>query len=126
MTRPESRAGLLCLACFSGFGLVWGMYAAALPAIKSATAASDAALGLALTSIGFAALPAMAITGRLLDRYGRVVLVGSVCGFAITALLPALVGSVPALVVALLTFGVWSGAYDVSMNVTTLAVELRD
>src|SRR5258707_414239 len=65
------RRKSVVLASFASFGAVWGMYAAAVPAIKSATGATDGALGAALSCSGLAALPAMFSVGRLVDRLGR-------------------------------------------------------
>ena len=111
------------LSAFAGFGLVWGIYAAALPSLRSATGASDAVLGTALTGIGLAALPAMLLIGRATDRFGGRTFLVVLCGFALTAPLPALAHSVPALVVTLLAFGGCSGGFDVSINHAAVRVE---
>ncbi|MCY7342183.1 MAG: MFS transporter [Pseudonocardia sp.] len=104
-------------------GLLWGLYAATLPEIKNNTGASDGELGAALVSVGLAAAPAMFVLGRLLDRYGRPVVVVSLCLFAVVAPLPAFATSVPTLVIALLLFGFGSGACDVVINSMSATVE---
>jgi MFS family permease len=112
------------LAAFAGFGLVWGMYAAAMPAIKAATGASDGALGAALSAAGLAALPAMFGIGRLADRYGRRAFLAAAVAFAATAPVPLFAHSVGALVAGLLVFGGCSGAFDVVINHTGVEYEV--
>jgi len=121
-TQSRLRASTVLLA-FAAFGLLWGLYAAALPEIKRNTGASDGELGTALVCVGLAAAPAMFLVGRLLDRYGRPVVVTSLCLFAMVAPLPAVANSVPTLVVALLLFGLGSGACDVVINSLAATVE---
>ncbi|WP_239396428.1 sugar MFS transporter [Frankia sp. CiP3] len=118
----ELRGGTVFLA-FAAFGLLWGLYAAAIPEIKRDTGASDGALGAALVCVALAAAPAVFTTGRLLDRCGRPVAVAAVCAFAVVAALPTLVGSVPWLVITLLLFGFGSGACDVVINSLAATVE---
>lgn len=120
--RPQLRASTVFLA-FTAFGLLWGLYAAALPEIKRDTAASDGMLGAALVCVGLAAAPAMFVIGRLLDRYGRPVAVAALCLFAVVAPLPALATTVPGLFGALLLFGFGSGACDVVINSLAATVE---
>lgn len=120
--RPKLRASTVFLA-FTAFGLLWGLYAAALPEIKRDTAASDGMLGAALVCVGLAAAPAMFVIGRLLDRYGRPVAVAALCLFAVVAPLPALATTVPGLFGALLLFGFGSGACDVVINSLAATVE---
>lgn len=122
--RPRVTPATVLLA-FTAFGLLWGLYAAALPEIKARTGASDGELGTALACVGLAAAPAMFAVGRLLDRYGRTVALLSVCLFAVVAPLPVLSGSVPALVVALLAFGLGSGACDVVINSLAATAEVE-
>lgn len=82
------RTQAVAVAGFASFGLVWGMYAAVMPAIKAATGASDGALGAALSCAGLAALPAMFSAGRLAGRFGRHAFAAAACLFALTAPLP--------------------------------------
>lgn len=115
-TAPERlRSGTVFLA-FGVFGLLWGLYAAALPEIKHHASVSDGELGTALGCVAFAAAPTLFVLGRLLDRYGRPVAVGAVCLFAVVAPLPTYATSMSTLVVALLLFGFGSGACDVVIN----------
>lgn len=105
------------LVAFAAFGGVWGAWQAILPDLAGRYALSSGPLGVMLT-VGFAfSLPAMLLTGRLLDRAGP----GP--GMAITAAIMAVglavVGtliSVPVLVIGVVLFVVGSGAFDVAIN----------
>jgi MFS family permease len=123
VAAPPARAEWVVLAAFAGFGVTWGMYAAAIPAIRAATGVSDGFLGAALSCIGLTALPAMLFAGRLIDRAGRPAFVAALALFAVTAPLPMVVTSGPALVVTLLVFGGCSGAFDVAINHAAVAAE---
>lgn len=123
VAAPPARAEWVVLAAFAGFGVTWGMYAAAIPAIRAATGVSDGFLGAALSCIGLTALPAMLFAGRLIDRAGRPAFVAALALFAVTAPLPMVVTSGPALVVTLLVFGACSGAFDVAINHAAVAAE---
>jgi MFS family permease len=116
---PFSRQGqvrAVVLVAFAAFGVVWGIYAASVPAIKAATGASDGSLGLALSCTGLTALPAMFWAGRLADRLGRHALPVAALALAVGAPAALFTHSVPALVGALLVFGICSGVYDVVIN----------
>jgi MFS family permease len=123
VAAPAARAEWVVLAAFAGFGVTWGMYAAAIPAIRAATGVSDGFLGAALSCIGLTALPAMLFAGRLIDRAGRPAFVAALALFAVTAPLPMVVTSGPALVLTLLVFGGCSGAFDVAINHAAVAAE---
>jgi MFS family permease len=105
------------LVAFAAYGAVWGAWQAVLPDLAGRFALSSGPLGVMLT-VGFAfSLPAMLLTGRLLDRAGP----GP--GMAITAAIMAaglaVVGtltSVPVLVIGIVLFVVGSGAFDVAIN----------
>lgn len=120
VTRSLTRT---VFVAFTAFGMLWGLYAAALPEIQQNTRASTGQLGTALLCVALAAAPAMYVVGRLLDRSGRLVMVGAAVLFAVVAPLPTLAGSVPVLVVTLLLFGLGSGAYDVVINSVAATVE---
>jgi MFS family permease len=116
---PFDRQGqvrTVVLVAFAAFGVVWGIYAASVPAIKAATGASDGSLGLALSCTGLTALPAMFWAGRLADRLGRHALPVAAAALAVGAPVALFTHSVPALVGALLVFGICSGVYDVVIN----------
>jgi hypothetical protein len=109
---------------FGTFGLVWGVWQAVLPDLAGHYGLSSGPLGMMLTA-GFAVtLPAMLMTGRLLDR------TGSGPGMAATAAcmaaglaVVATLGSLPVLVLGIVLFVVGSGAFDVAINGAALGDE---
>ena len=119
----SSRRG--ALLAFWAFGAFWGGWAALLPRVQEAVGASQAELGFALLCIAAAAIPAMALAGLAIDRFGSRVLPLALLAFAGTAFLPALPASVPALGAALLILGAASGAVDVAINAEVAAIEAR-
>ena len=120
--RSAERRGLLL--AFGGFGAFWGAWVAALPDVREQVGVEDGRLGLALGAIAIAALPAMPLAGRLMDRHGAARLVpGALLLFALAAVLPGFATGLPALVVALLLVGATTGALDVLLNTATAAWE---
>ena len=120
--RSAERRGLLL--AFGGFGAFWGAWVAALPDVREQVGVEDGRLGLALGAIAVAALPAMPLAGRLMDRHGATRLVpGSLLLFALAAVLPGFATGLPALVTALLLVGATTGALDVLLNTATAAWE---
>jgi MFS family permease len=113
------------LAAFFAFGLLWGAWAALVPAVQTAVGASKAALGLALLFIAVGSVPAMLLTGRELDRRGTRILPWLLAGMGAAGVLPAFVGSVPALAAALLAIGIFTGATDVAMNAAVSELEVK-
>jgi MFS family permease len=111
------------LAAFAAFGVFWGAWGVLLPEIKEQVDASVTALGLALLAIGVAALPAMLVTGRIVDRLGPRALPPALVLFGVAVVLPGFTGSVPQLALALVLVGATSGALDVVVNVAATAVE---
>jgi MFS family permease len=116
------RRGLLL--AFGAFGSFWGAWAATLPEIRSQAGVSDGQLGLALGAIAVAALPAMPLAGRLMDRHGaRRLLPPALLLFAVATVLPAFAHSLLPLVLALLVLGATTGALDVLVNTATATWE---
>jgi MFS family permease len=113
------------LAAFAALGVLWGGWAALVPAVQDAVDASPGELGLALLFIAVGAVPAMLVTGPAIDRHGGRVLPVTVAALAAAAVLPGLAGSVPALAGALLTVGLASGALDVAINASAADWEAR-
>jgi MFS family permease len=111
------------LAGFVGLGLFWGAFSSLLPAIQRSTSASKADLGIALLFIAVGSLPAMLVTGRLVDRYGSRVAAVSCVVFAVGTTLPGLATSVAALSAALVLAGAGSGALDVAINARVARIE---
>ncbi len=110
-------------AALAAFGLFWGAWASSLPAIKSATGATDAKLGLALLAVALAALPATVAAGRLADRVGSRLVPAGLVAFGLAAALPGLARSVPALVALLVVLGAASGTLDVAINTQATRIE---
>ncbi len=105
------------LFAFTVFGVVWGAWQAILPDLAAHYDLSSGPLGAILTA-GFAvSLPAMLLTGRMMDRLGAgwgigVPAVAMALGLGLVGLLPVL----PLLVIAVIAFAAGSGAYDVAIN----------
>ena len=118
-----SAARLALTAFFAVDGFLFAAWVVRIPDIRLQVHASHSALGLALLSISAGAVATMALTGRLVVRYGSgPVTVGSVALVALAVPLPAHTHSVAALAGVLLVFGAGYGAANVSMN--SAAVEL--
>ena len=102
---------------FAVFGVLWGAWQSVLPDLAGHYDLSSGPLGLILTA-GFAvSLPAMLLTGRLVDRIGAGWGIGLTAG--VMALGLALVGTLPPLpllVMAVILMTSGSGAYDVAIN----------
>jgi MFS family permease len=112
------------LAAFVSFGVLWGGWAALVPAVQEQVGASKGALGLALLFLAVGSVPSMLLTGRELDRRGTRILPWLLGGLALAAVLPALAGSVGALALTLLVLGVFAGATDVAMNAAVSELEV--
>ena len=102
---------------FAVFGVLWGAWQAVLPDLAAHYDLSTGPLGVILTA-GFAvALPAMLLTGRLVDRVGAgwgmgVPAIAMALGLLLVGVLPPL----PVLVVSVILFASGSGAFDVAIN----------
>ena len=64
------RAARGPLLAFAAFGAYWGAWGVLVPDVKEQVDASVTELGLALLAVALAALPAMLVTGRIVDRVG--------------------------------------------------------
>ncbi|WP_157550551.1 MFS transporter [Nocardioides jensenii] len=111
---------------FASFGVFWGSWGAVLPSIKTQAELTDGELGTALLCVGVGALPAMRLTGRLIDRHG---VRGSACCLALlsTSAVMVAMGSKGAVSVAIcmLVVGASSGAADVAINTMAGDAERR-
>jgi MFS family permease len=119
--QTTSRSGPL--AAFAAFGIFWGAWGVLLPDVKEQVGASVSGLGAALLAVGVAALPAMLLTGRIVDRFGLRFLPPALLLFGAAVVLPGLAGSVWQLGLALAVVGAASGALDVVINVAASTVE---
>jgi len=110
-------------AFFAVDGFVFATWAVRIPAVKAATHASPAALGLALLGLSGGAIATMTISGALCRRFGAGrMTVGSAILLLFALLLPPLARSAPALALALLVFGAAYGSLNVSMNSLAISV----
>ncbi|MET8988548.1 MFS transporter [Nonomuraea wenchangensis] len=125
-TRPATLLHAAPFIGFAGFGAFWGVWGATLPLLRTQAGVSDAEFGVVLLFVGAGALPAMLVTGRLVDALGLRVagallaLLG-VMGVALSA------ASVnyAALCLGVLLVGAGSGAADVAINTLAATVEQR-
>ncbi|MFB2581367.1 MFS transporter [Herbiconiux sp. P15] len=102
---------------FAGFGMFWGTWGASLPGLRAAGGLTDAQLGAALLCVGIGAVPAMALTGRAVDRFGSRAGGLALVALALTGVALALFGrDLAALAVGMLLVGATSGSADVAAN----------
>jgi MFS family permease len=105
-------------------GVVFGSWAARVPDVAAGVGAGHSTLGIALLCLSLGALVSMRFTGSWCARFGAGP-VGAAGAVAVSAavLLPGLVGSVPALCVALFVFGAATGVVNVAANAVGVQVE---
>ncbi len=126
--RPGQQGDLgrlrvaLC-AVFAAHGFMFASWAVRVPGVKEQTAASTAALGLALLGLSAGAVVTMLLAGALCRRFGSPrVTVLSCAVLSLTLPLPALAGSALALGLLLAAFGAAYGCLNVAMN--SVAVDI--
>jgi MFS family permease len=121
--HATSRVRAAVTAFFAFDGFVFATWAVRIPAVKAATGASPAELGVALLGVSGGAIATMALSGMLCRRFGavRVLLVGA-AWLSLALLLPALTRSAVALGLALFVFGIGYGCVNVAAN--TVAVDV--
>lgn len=116
----------LSFIAFAGFGIFWGTWGAALPAMRETAGLSDGELGGALLFVGLGALPAMLFTGRAVDRFGTRITGLLLIGLALAGLLVALFGqNLVTVAVGMMLVGATSGASDVAANALAGVEEAR-
>ena len=101
---------------FGALGLMWGAFAAAIPAIKQGIGAGDGAFGLALFGSPLGLLLAMWAAPRLDARMGRFGLPFCVCAAALAFLPVGLTGTLMSFAMAMFLVGVASGSLDIITN----------
>lgn len=120
------RSSIAAYVAFASFGLFWGTWGAILPALKTAAGVSDAQLGTALLWVGLGALPAMALTGRVVDRFGvRVTGIPLIALAATGVVLAMSAQDALSLSIGMLLVGATSGSADVAANALAGAAEHR-
>jgi MFS family permease len=111
---------------FAGFGAFWGVWGATLPLLRAQAGVSDAEFGVALLFVAAGALPAMLLTGRLVDALGLRVAGVLLALLGATGLVLSVVSvSHAALCAGALLTGAGSGAADVAINTLAATVEQR-
>jgi MFS family permease len=121
--RP-ARAAITVLFLLTG--VLYGTWAARIPAVRDRLDLSDGQLGLALAFVPAGAILAMPAAGWLAARFGS--RHATRLGFAALCLTTATVALAPSLVALVLlaaALGIGMGAVDVAMNVHGVTVERR-
>jgi MFS family permease len=113
------------LVGFAAFGIFWGAWGAALPAVQRQAGADDGQLGFALVLVGLGAVVSMRATGVLGDRFGPRLTPVTVAAFGIAGAWPGLAHSPGQLYVYLLVVGATSGAMDAAINADAVREEVR-
>ena len=109
---------------FAALGILNGVWAARIPAVKAGLGLSDGALGVALISAPVGLVLATLAAGRIVDRYGSS-RPARVAG-ALVVVAPVgmgLAGNQAELMAALLAYGAVGGTLDVAMNAQAVRVE---
>jgi MFS family permease len=121
--RATSRVRAATTAFFAFDGFIFATWAVRIPAVKAATAASPAELGIALLGVSGGAIATMALSGGLCRRFGATrVLICGAGWLSLALLLPALARSALALGLGLVVFGIGYGCVNVAVN--TVAVDV--
>ena len=122
---PARSPSLASYTAFAAFGIFWGTWGASIPGFRSQAGISDGQLGTALLFIGAGALPAMLLTGRVIDRLGvRFTAAVALTGQGVSGLIIALCATdFTSLCVGLLLVGAASGAADVAINAVAGSAE---
>ncbi|EKF18982.1 MFS transporter [Nitratireductor pacificus] len=111
-------------ACFFVNGFMIGSWAPQIPLVASRFGLSETALGLLILVFGSGAVLAMPLCGYLIGRFGsRAILriTATVCVLSFAGL--AFATQIWQIVAALVLFGGFLGAMDISMNSNAVAVE---
>ncbi|WP_367717460.1 MFS transporter [Nitratireductor sp. GISD-1A_MAKvit] len=123
-SRNASIGRWAVAACFFVNGFMIGSWAPQIPVVASRFALSETTLGLLILVFGCGAVSVMPLCGYLIGRFGsRVVLRVSalICTLSFAGLVAAT--QVWQMVAALVFFGAFLGAMDISMNSNAVAVE---
>ena len=125
MTDARRARGAVTAIFFLN-GLLFGAWAARIPAIRDRLALSDGELGLALAFLPIGAIIAMPLAGALAARAGSRRATRAAFALACTTIgLVAFAPSLAAFAALAFALGVGMGSLDVSMNVHGVTVERR-
>jgi MFS family permease len=120
------RARGAVAAVFTLNGVLFGSWAARIPAVRDRVGAGDGQLGLVLACLAIGAVLAMPVAGAIAARVGsRRATRGALALYCAAVAVVALAPSVPALCATALALGACAGALDVTMNAHGVAVEGR-
>jgi MFS family permease len=121
--QATSRVRAAATAFFAFGGFIFATWAVRIPAVKAATGASPAELGIALLGVSGGAIATMAVSGVLCRRFGAArALICGAAWLSLALLLPALARSAVALGLGLVVFGIGYGCVNVAAN--TVAVDV--
>jgi len=121
--RPD-QARIAVATIFLVNGTAFASWVPHIPTVQRKLDLSPGVLGLALLAIAIGSLVSMPVAGWMVARHGsRIVALAAGALYCVVVPLPLLAPSLPVLVVALMLFGVFNGAMDVSMNAHGVAVE---
>ena len=126
--KQDSKAGRTAWwAVASRFllhGLIVSTWVSRIPSIKSALDLDNATFGLCLLGTAIGSVLAVPLTGWLVTKVGsKRMTIWSSIGFSLVLLGPSVVTSAASLFVALLLFGAFAGANDVSINSQGVGLE---
>ncbi|MCG5213570.1 MFS transporter [Streptosporangium sp. KLBMP 9127] len=118
------RARIAVCFFFILLGVVSGIWAARIPAIKETLHLSDGQLSYGLLALAAGLVTGMRAAGRLTDRLGSPrVMVPAGAGVALALIVPGYAPTLPALIAALFVLGLINASLDVSMNSHGVEVE---
>ncbi|MYR87742.1 MFS transporter [Streptomyces sp. SID685] len=120
------RARYAVAAVFAVHGAVTGSFATRVPWIQDHASLGAGRLGFALAFTALGASCAMPLAGRISHRFGsRNALRGLIALWTLSLVLPSLAPNLPALCLAMFTYGACAGMADVAMNALGVEVERR-
>ncbi|MBB6349665.1 MFS family permease [Nonomuraea muscovyensis] len=126
IARPATVLRAAPFLGFAGFGTFWGVWGASLPLLRTQAEVSDAEFGIALLFVAAGALPAMLLTGRLIDALGLRVAGVLLALLGVMGLVVSVTSATyAALCAGILLAGASSGASDVAINTLAATVEKR-
>jgi MFS family permease len=123
-TERLARSRFATAVVFVLLGLLVGVLAARMPAIKSHAQLSDGMLGLALLGMPIGSIASIQVTGRAIARWGSSPLTSlGIVVMAVAVVAPPFATGFPTLLMSLMLFGVGVGFTDTAMNAHAVTVE---
>ncbi|MDF5756711.1 MFS transporter [Spongiactinospora sp. TRM90649] len=122
--RQARNARLAVCYFFVLLGVVTGVWAARIPAVKETVGLSDGQLSYGLLAIAAGLVIGMRFAGRLTDRLGSARLMTPAAVLtALAVIAPGYATTLPVLIASLFCFGLVNASLDVSMNAHGVQVE---